>query len=491
MGGYLLGIDVGTSGAKIAVVSPEGKLFALEMISYNIIAKQPGWAEQTPQDWWGAVILASHKLSPELLSSVSAIGVTGQMHSLVLLGEKDKPLRPAILWADLRSSKEVVELSCRLGEQFLKERLKNPIFTGLTAPCLMWIKKNEPDVFKDIKRVLLPKDYIRLRLTGLAGTEYSDASATGLFDIERLDWAQEALDCIGISPTVLPDLHNSMEYAGGLLEQPAKKLGLKKGIPVVFGGGDQPAAALGNGVISPGDILLTVGTGGQLFSPILRPKGDERLRVHTFCHCMERIWYHMGATLCAGLSLKWLRNNFFADKSYSALDSIAQEIEAGSEGLIYLPYLIGERTPHMDPKARGIFFGVSYNHGPGHFIRAILEGVAYSFKDVIEIIRAIGDEPKDIILAGGGANSLVWRQIIADVLETPIKLSSHVQGSAFGAAFMAGVGSGRVRGIKEGIKECVHYSDEIIEPDKKNSAIYRERFAKYKEIYSRTKELYS
>lgn len=491
MGEHLLGIDIGTSGAKVAVVSPEGKCIASEMVSYDITAKQQLWAEQDPQDWWKAIILACHKLSPELLPSVSAIGVTGQMHSTVLLGKENKPLCPAILWADLRSCREAVDLSDGLGRRFLNEALKNPIFPGFTGPTLLWVKRYEPELFRDVKTVLLAKDYIRLKLTGIIGTEHSDASATALFDVEKLDWAQEVLDSIGISPTILPDLHYSTEQAGNLREQSAKDLGLKKGIPVIFGGGDQPAAALGNGVIGPGDMLLTIGTGGQLLTPILRPIGDEKLRLHTFCHCLRETWYHMGATLCAGLSLKWLRNNFFADKEYSALDSIAQKIKVGSEGLLFLPYLMGERTPHMNPKARGIFFGISYNHGPGHFIRAVMEGVAYSIKDAMDAMRSIGDEPKNVILSGGGAVSPVWRQIISDVLDTPLKISSSVQGSAFGAALMAGLGCGMFKDINEAIKSCVTYSDKIIEPNRKDTTVYREYFIKYKEIYHRTKDLYS
>jgi len=490
--GSVLGIDIGTSGTKAVLVEDSGKILGSFLVPYDIESPAPGYAEQDPETWWKSTVSAVNSLLADnkLGERVLAIGLSGQMHSAVFLGEGEKALCPSILWADTRTKEEAKLISERLGRESLFQHTANPMAVGFTATSLLWVKKHEPEIFQKLRKVILPKDYIRLKLTGEVGTEFSDACATGLFDVRKLAWSEEVLSAVDVPKDILPGIGYSSNVAGTLLENAAAELSLRPHIPVVYGGGDQPAQAVGNGVISPGQVSVTIGTGGQVFTPTENPYGDEKLRVHTFCHCLENLWYYMGATLSAGLSMKWFRDSFAQGISYTLLDEMAETVSPGSDDVIFLPYLVGERTPHMDPNARGIFFGLGLEHTTGHLARAVMEGVAFSLREALDIMKGLGVSTDEIIISGGGGKSPLWSRIISDVLGLRVKFPKAQEGSAFGAAIMAAVGAGIFCDIPEAIEKWVGYREEVIAPLKENRKIYDEAYTKYRGIYRRLKDIF-
>jgi xylulokinase len=424
-----LGIDVGTSGTKTLAIREDGKILASATEEYPLASPKPGWSEQAPEDWWQATlksvrrILASRQIKP---ADVAGIGLSGQMHGSVFLDKKHQVIRPAILWNDQRTAKECAEIERRAGgRKKLIQLVANPALTGFTAPKILWLRANEPRNYARTVKVLLPKDYVRFRLTGEFATEVSDASGTLLLDVKRRAWCKPLLDKLEIDPSLLPSVHESHEITGRLAGDPAEALGLRAGVPVVGGGGDQAAGAVGNGIVKSGAISATLGTSGVVFAHSDKVQIDPHGRVHTFCHAVAGKWHVMGVVLSAGGSLQWYRNRLCGEETaqalrqrvdtYDILAAQAAEAGPGCEGLFFLPYLTGERTPHADPHARGAWVGLTIRHGRPHLVRSVMEGAAFAMRDCLEIIKGMHIPVKEIRLSGGGARSKLWRQIQADV----------------------------------------------------------------------------
>ncbi|MDX1617119.1 MAG: xylulokinase, partial [Candidatus Promineifilaceae bacterium] len=420
----LLGLDLGTSSAKAVVTNLDGHLLARGTQTYPIESSQPGWAEQNPERWWQAVVQAARQaVSAAGAVEIQAIGLSGQMHGTVLLDRHRRPLGNAITWLDRRSAAEAAEIVARLGRRRLARLTGTAPAAGFMGPTLLWLARHEPQRLESAIICLLPKDYIRLRLTGTVGTEPTDASGTGLFDIRRRSWATELLGQLALPKDKLPEVRPSAQVAGRISNQVADELTVPSGTPVAFGCADQVAQAIGNGVFDPGQASLTVGTGGQLFVATDRPQPDPELRWHAFCHAPNQRWYQLGAMLSAGLSLRWLGEMLGLDPEthgYERLALLVRETPPAAAGLLFLPYLAGERTPHMDPRARGAFVGLTLEHGPGHLARSVMEGVAYALRQILELLTLSAGQPQRLVAAGNGLASATWRQIMADVLGHPL-----------------------------------------------------------------------
>lgn len=432
-----VGIDLGTSGVKVAAVDADGRLVAKATASYSLDTPHPGWAEQDPERLWDATVEAIRRLAGDVhASQVQAIGLSGQMHTLVLLDESGRPTRPAISWADTRTEAQVRRFQERVPRETLVDVLGNPPATGFTAPSLMWVKEHDAPAYRAATKVCLAKDYVRLRLTGAWATDPSDASATLLFDTFRRAWSDEVLDALELDGALLPPVRESGAVAGELLPEAAASLGLPRGTPVMTGAGDQAAAATGCGLVDPGPMLVTLGSGGQVFTPLASPKADTELRVHLFCHAAPDRWHLQGAVQNVGVALDWVRRTL--DWTWEQLYGRAAEVPAGAEGVTFLPYLTGERTPYMDPRARAAWSGLELSHGPAHMARAAIEGAAYSVADAVVACIEAGGEPNEIALTGGGAEHTLPRQILADVLDRPLRRAQVQDASAMGAAVLAG-----------------------------------------------------
>jgi len=490
---YLLGIDIGTSGTKGVLMDREGKIYARAGKEYSIDISQPGWAEQDPQMWWEATIqvikevIKKSEVNPK---EIRGIGLSGQMHSTVFLDKNLLPFRPAIIWADQRSSSQCKSIYQKISKERFAELTGNPIATGFMCSTLLWMKENQPEIFDKIYKVILPKDYIRYRLTRNLGVEVTDASSSLLLDIRRRCWSEELLNILGIPFKILPEsVHESQEVAGYLIREVARDTGLLEGIPVVYGGGDQSMQAIGNGVIRPGILSSTIGTGGQLFITLDKFIYDPKLKIHTFCHAVPDTYHLLGAILSAGLSLKWLKENIlYTSDSYRIFDKEADNIKVGSEGVIFLPYLLGERSPYMNPEAKGVFFGLNLKHHRAHLIRSVMEGVVFAFKDCLEVFEELGIKIEQVIASGGGAKSKVWRQIQADVFNKEVFSTQSVEQAAMGAAILAGVGVGIYKDVEEGCKKVVKYKGEKIQPISENVHIYNQRFKIYQSLYQDLKK---
>ena len=486
----LLGIDIGTSSTKSVVLDLSGNLLAVSQKEYAIDSPKPGWAEQHPETWWGAVketvrsVVSHSGVNPR---RIAGIGLSGQMHGTVLLDKENRLLRPAIIWADRRTAKQCDAVVAALGKDRLRELAGNSLSPGFLAATLLWLKENESQTFSRIHTVLLPKDYVRFRLTGKLGTEVTDASSSLLLDVKRRTWSGELCHLVGISREQLPPLHESQEIVGNLTGSAAEELGIVPSIPVVAGGGDQSMAAIGNGVVEEGIALSTIGTGGQLFTPTLTYKTDPELRIHSFCHAAPGMWHLMGAILSAGLSLKWLRERFCPGLAYAEIDGLAASVRPGSEGLIFLPYLLGERTPHLDPSARGCFIGLAIHHSLGHLARAIMEGVAFAMKDCLTLFQSLDVSLEKIIVSGGGAVSSLWRQIQADVYGREVFTVNTSEEAATGAAILAGVGVGLYPSIQGACASLIKLkSSTTANPD--NADRYTELYGVYRSLYPALKD---
>ena len=490
---YLLGIDIGTSGTKGVLIDREGKIYARAGREHSIDIPQPGWAEQDPKMWWEATIqvirevLKESEVDPQ---QIRGIGLSGQMHGTVFLDKNLQLFRPVIIWADQRSSSQCKSIYQKISKERFAELTGNPIATGFMCSTLLWVKENQPEAFNKIYKVVLPKDYIRYRLTGNLGIEVTDASGSLLLDIRRRCWSEELLDILGLPLKILPgEVHESQEVAGYLIGEVARNTGLLEGIPVVYGGGDQSMQAIGNGVIKPGILSSTIGTGGQLFITLDKLTYDPKLRIHTFCHAIPGTYHFLGAILSAGLSLKWLKENIlYTSDSYRIFDKEADNIKVGSEGVIFLPYLLGERSPYMNPEAKGVFFGLNLKHHRAHLIRSVMEGVVFAFKDCLEVFEELGIKIEQVIASGGGAKSKVWRQIQADVFNKEVFSTQSVEQAAMGAAILAGVGVGLYKDVEEGCKKVVEYKGEKIQPISENVHIYNQRFKIYQSLYQDLKK---
>ena len=484
----LLGIDLGTSSVKALLMDERGQELGFGAQGYGIEKLRPEYAEQSPERWWtaaaGAVAraLAASGVRPE---EVAGIGLSGQMHGLVALDSRGRPVRPAVIWADQRTEDQVRLIDERIGRSRFGAVTGNRPAAGFFLPSLLWIKEHEPDAYARTATALLPKDYLRLRLTGRAGTDWSDASATLAFDVQRRVWAVDLLEELGLDPGVLPECGAPREPCGGVGRDAARAAGLAPGTPVFLGGGDQPMQALGCGVIGEGAVSLNIGTGAQISTPLGTPKRDPQLRTNTFCHVPEHTWYVMGATLNGGLALKWLAERVLEEESYPRLDAEAGAVSPGSGGLVFLPYLVGERTPHFDPGATAMFCGLNLGHGRGHMIRAVMEGVVFALRDSLEIIRTLGVEVESAIAAGGGATSPLWLQIQADVLNLPIRVTAIREQACVGAAITAGVGAGVFSTYTEACERISKLREGGVDPRPAAVRRYDDVYGVYRDLYHR------
>jgi xylulokinase len=442
----VLGIDTSTTATKALLVERTGRVAAVGVEEYPYLTPRPLWSEQDPQLWWDATCVAVRKAlaAAEVPgSAVEAVGLTGQMHGLVLLDDQDRVLRPAILWNDQRTGAECEEMRATVGKDHLVATTGNDALPGFTAPKLLWVRNHEPDLFRRAARLLLPKDYVRLRLTGVPATDCADGSGTILFDLAARTWSPEITARLGIDPDLLPPTFEGTEITGAVTSQGAAATGLRAGIPVVGGGGDQAAGAVGTGAVDEGVATLSLGTSGVVFVPTAGPSIEAEGRLHAFCHAVPGRWHLMGVMLSAAGSLRWFRDTLAPGEPFEALVAESGSVPAGAEGLLFLPYLTGERTPHPDPLARGAFVGLTVRHTRAHLLRAVLEGVAFGLADSLDLIRATGvPAPGQLRVSGGGTRSPLWRQIVADVLDVELATVTSAEGAAYGAALLAAVGAG-------------------------------------------------
>jgi xylulokinase len=453
----LVGLDVGTTGVKALAVSTSGEPVALAEEEYPLSTPQPGWAEQDPEDWR----LAAERTLERLGVEPAGIGYSGQMHGLVCLDERDRVIRPAILWNDQRTAAECEEIEERVGRERLIQLTGNRALTGFTAPKLLWLRRHEPEAYARIRRILLPKDYVRLRLTGEHAIDVADASGTLLFDVANRRWSDEVLHALELPGEWLPSAYESTEIAGA---------------------GDQQAAALGVGIDRPGPVSVVLGTSGVVFAVLPEYAAEPEGRVHVFCHAVPGAWEAMGVMLSAAGSLRWFRDALAPGVSYSDLVAEAETAPAGSDGLTFLPYLQGERTPHADPSARAMFEGLSLRHDRGGLVRSVLEGVAYGLRDSLELLRSLGVAADVGRVSGGGARSRLWLRIVASVLGLPLQLTAVEEGSAYGAALLAGVRAGVFEDVHAAVAACVRIR-ETVEPDPEWQAVYEHGYRRFRALY--------
>ncbi len=484
---HLLGLDLGTSSLKAVVTDEAGRVVGLGNAEYPIQTPAPGAAEQDPNDWWRAAVEATRQaLTQAGPVPVVAVGFSGQMHGAVLLKGDGRPVRPAIIWADQRGASVLADVEGRVGRDRLAQVCGTAPAAGFQVSTLVWLAAHEPAALRDAATVVLPKDYVRHRLTGVLETDETDASATGLFDVGARRWAEEVVETLGIDAALLPPVRRSADVCGSLGREGADALGLPRGIPVVAGCADQPAQAIGNGLLGPPLGSVTVGTGGQVFVPLTEPAFDKEGRLHTFCHAHPERWYLLGAMLSAGMALRWFRR-LLGNADYTTLDALAAEVPPGSEGLRFLPYLVGERSPLMDPHAKGGFVGLTLRHGPGHLTRAVLEGIAFSLRHIVETMGSIGAHPAKFVASGNGLGSPLWRQMVADVLNRPLYRSHDrfaAERAGVGAALLAGIGSGTVEGATA-IDRWTPTFDEETAPDPARVEAYERAYADFREVYPR------
>jgi xylulokinase len=483
---YFLGIDTSTTSSKALLINERGELVAVASSPHTLQTPHPLWSEQNPLEWWEAVS-ASIKAVLEKAGvggeAVSAVGLTGQMHGLVLLDEEGNVLRPAILWNDQRTQAQCDEIHRRVGRERFIQITGNVALTGFTAPKVLWVAQNEPDVYVKAKHILLPKDYIRYRLTGEYAMDKADGAGTVLFDLKLRNWSNDVLDALGIDALWMPPTFEGTEVTGYVTAEAASITGLKVGTSVAAGGGDQAASAVGVGAVEPGVVALTVGTSGVVFattpSALIEPEG----RLHAFCHAAPGMWHFMGVMLSAAGSLQWYRDTLAPNSSFDDLLKEAETVPAGSEGLQFLPYLSGERTPHPDPLARGAFIGLTLRHGRGHLTRAVLEGVSFGLKDSLMLIQKAGlGAITQVRASGGGTKGALWRQILASVLEAELVTVNTAEGAAFGAALLAGVSAGAWSDVPAACRATVNLTGST-QPDAAQTDAYRKSYSLYRELY--------
>ena len=487
---YLIGIDISTTGAKAIIIDPSGNILASKTTEYPLKNPYPLWSEQSPMDWWqGACHSIHHAIEEAHIKSTDIVGVglTGQMHGLVLLDRAGTVLRPAILWNDQRTGKQCDEITARVTRQKLLSITGNPALTGFTASKILWVRENEPDTYAQVAHILLPKDYIRFCLTGSFAIDCAEASGMNLLDIRKRNWSQEILNLLDIPVEWLPEVFEGPEITGGISPEAALATGLPVGIPVIGGGGDQAAQAVGVGAIHPGVVALTLGTSGVIFAPVNQPFIEPEGRLHAMCHSSPpgagSGWHLMGVMLSAAGSLRWLHDTLTPDLEYDNMLAPSASIPCGSEGLIFLPYLTGERTPYPDPLARGAFIGLTIRHTWAHMVRSVLEGVAFGLKDSMELVRGAGlGEIHQVRVSGGGSRSALWRQILADVIGCELVTVNITEGASYGAALLAGVGSGIWKDVPEACAATVKTGTPTA-PNLKAMAKYQEVYPIYRSLY--------
>jgi xylulokinase len=483
---FLLGIDVSTTATKALLIDQTGKEIAASSSQYSYDKPRNLWSEQDPKVWWDGAARSIHEVllrTGVKVESIAAVGLTGQMHGLVMLDETGDVLRPAILWNDQRTQSQCDEIHDRIGRTRFIQITGNVALTGFTAPKILWVKQNQPEVYGKARHVLLPKDYLRYKLTGRYALDKADGSGTALFDLKSRNWSGEVLQALDIDPTWMPPTSEGPEFTGTLTLEAGSATGLRPGTPVVAGGGDQAAQAVGVGAVESGIVALTLGTSGVVFattdSALVEPEG----RLHAFCHAVPGKWHLMGVMLSAGGSLQWYRDAMAPDIDFDELLQEAEAVDAGSEGLQFLPYLSGERTPHPDPWARGAWVGLTQRHARGHLTRAVLEGVAFGLKDSFGLIRAAGlGEVRQVRASGGGVKSRLWRQILADVLECELVTLNTSEGAAYGAALIAGVGAGVWRDVPSACAAAVKVTG-ATSPISQQVEAYRKSYSIYRNLY--------
>jgi xylulokinase len=488
-----LGIDIGTGGSRALVVDESGVVRGSRTaVHEDMKMERPLWAEQRPENWWDAAkdairgALADARVAGE---RIRGIGLSGQMHGLVILDAGGSVIRPALIWCDQRSQAQVDAVNAKLGRENILRYIANPVLTGFTLPKLLWVRDHEPENFARVRHVLLPKDYVRLQLTGEYATEVSDASGTALFDVVHRRWSGEMMEGLGLDKSILPRCYESSEITGVVGAEAAAATGLNAGTPVVGGGGDQAASAVGNGIVRPGIVSCTLGTSGVVFAHMEKVAYDAGGRVHTFCHAVPGKWHVMGVTQGAGLSLQWFRNRLAPGESYDALTAEAATSPRGAQGLFWLPYLMGERTPHLDATARGGWIGLTNSHTRADLIRAVIEGVSYSQRDCLDIIEELGVEVNSVRASGGGARSPFWRGVLAGILDKRVVTLANQEGSAYGAALLALAGTGAYASVEEACAATIR-EIESVEPKGEDARYYRKAHAVYRALYPALKPLY-
>src|SRR5579862_7661268 len=483
---WFLGMDVGTGGTRVVLLDAEGRLISAASSEHAPFrAEHPGWAEQDPEDWWRAAqdaIRFTLAAAPEPHQSIAAIGLTGQMHGAVLLDENGQVLRPSLIWCDTRTQPECDWLHEKIGYEKLIELTCNPALPNFTLTKLLWVKNHQPEIFAKTRHIMCPKDYVRYRLTGEFAIDVQEASGTLLLDVTHRRWSQEVAEAAGIPESWLPRVYESPEICARISETAAGLTGLAVATPVVAGAGDQGAGAVGMGILQPGSVSATIGTSGVVFAATTEPTRDPKGRLHTFCHAVPGLWHVMGVTQSAGLSLSWLRGTFFAGQSYDSLTDGAAKVPAGSEGLEWAPYLLGERTPHLDPEVRAAFTGISTIHTGAHFVRAVLEGVAYSLQDTFTLFAELGIPVTGIRLGGGGARGPLWRRIQAGVYGHTVEILTAEEGGAFGCALMAGVGAGHWANLDQACAQAIEVAHRIA-PDPADLTVYKAAYAHWRRLY--------
>jgi xylulokinase len=500
MPGHVLGIDIGTGGTRALIIGANGRIVASATEEHEPFASPKiGWAEQRPEDWWRAAGIAVRKaLMQSGLKSedIACVGFSGQMHGAVMLDANGDVVRPALIWCDVRTEPQCEELNEKIGAAKLIQLTCNPALPNFTLTKFLWVRENEPENWKRVRSVMLPKDYVRFRLTGERAIDVADASGTLMLDVAKRAWSQEVLQAAEIDPALLPRVFESPDVCGKVSAEGAKATGLAVGTPVVAGAGDQAAGATGMGIVAPGAVSATIGTSGVVFAATDRPALDPRGRLHTFCHAVPGRWHVMGVTQAAGLSLRWFRDNFMsaAEKSgatdpYETLTAEAATAPAGSDALLWTPYLMGERTPHLDGTARGALVGLTASHKRAHVVRAILEGVAYSLKDSFTIFGEMKVPVKSIRLGGGGARSALWRQIQADVYDHDVEIVEAEEGAAYGAAILAGVGAKIWPSVDAACDAVVRVMHRV-QPIAESARIMQHNYAAYRRVYPATKSIF-
>ena len=484
---YLIGIEIGTSGTKSVLFDTEGNAVASATAEYPMYQPENGWAEQDPSDWWSAVCKTLKELTEKAEGEIVGVGLSGQMHSLVMLDKDNEIIRRAILWCDQRTGKECDEITELIGRERLIEITANPALTGFTASKIMWVKNNEPENYARCAHILLAKDYVRFKLTGEYATEVSDASGMQLLDVRNRCWSDEVCEKLGIDKALLAKVYESCEVTGRITDEAAALTGLNKGTVVAGGAGDNAAAAIGMGVCENGKAFTTIGTSGVVFAHTDEPRIDPKGRIHTFCAAVPNTWHVMGVTLAAGLSLSWFKRNFAAETTYKEIDKGCEALSIGADKLIYLPYIMGERTPLLDPDARGVFFGLSAIHTRLHLARAVMEGVSYSLYDCFRVINEVGVEMDDMAICGGGGKSDLWRKMIADIYGIPISVKESDEGAALGVAILAGVAAGVYPSVENGCRIAVRTKGAYM-PDTDLRERYMKVYTVYSELYPSLKK---
>lgn len=484
-----IGIDVGTSSTKAVVVDETGKVLFAGGPTYEFETPKPLWAENDPQRWWDATLECLRLISESVKTEeIAGIGLTGQMHGLVLLDAEGNVLRPCIQWNDQRTAKQCDDLTRKVGFENVIQITGNPILTGFTAPKILWVQENEPEIWAKVAKILLPKDYIRYKLSGVFATDVSDASGMSLLDVGARDWSPVMMDACGVKNEMLAQVYESPEITSTLHDELAEKYGLRKDLLIVAGAGDQAAGAVGSGVVKPGTVACSLGTSGVVFAQAERFNPEPEGRLHAFCAAVPGTWHYMGVQLsCAG-SYQWLGDNLGFGATFSELDKEALEVPPGSEGLYFLPYLTGERMPHPDPLARGAFIGITLRHSRGHLARAVMEGVTLGLREGLDMMKALGIETRKVVASGGGANSKLWKQILADVFDSEIVTVNATEGGAFGAAILAMVGAGVCESVETACKAVIAETTSIRPTEA--TTIYSRQLEVYKTLYPALKPIF-